>query len=644
MTAPLDPEVLAYQLPSPGDPDLSPDGTRLVYVLHSVEPETRRPRAEIWLCEVDGSSARLFAAAERKGRGARWSPDGTAVAFTGEVDGGRALYVAPPETGAEPRELTRHRQEITDLAWSPDGGWIAYTTEFDPDNPDEEQPPADGVPTVRTTRRIDYKEDGSGWVGERRTQVFLVTVPGGERRRLTKAPFDHSSPQWSPAGHLLAVRVARGDRGGAELALVSIDSGDVDPVTSADGMVEHWAWSTAGDRIVFAADPDHTFQLDFFCYDLAAKTTRRLTDDLGAELEAHPLWLDGRRLLFHAIRRGASGVEVLDTETGTIDAVARWQSRNSGLSADRSRRFVAQSASALASAQEIVVYDREQDRLTTVTEHARPVLTEHPPASWERLEARNGDVTVEAWLLKPPGFDPNQRYPLVLDVHGGPTACHGYRFLAHQQCLATNGFLVLAPNPRGSSSYGRDFARGVVRDWGGGDYQDIVAVLDAVLQRSYADPQRVGIFGISYGGYLTAWAICQTTRFAAAVCGEPIFDIESYYGTSDVGYNGLERHAGGPPHSDPEWYAAHSPSTLAHRATTPTLIFHGEADQRCPIGQSEQMFVALKKAGCETEYVRYPGGSHMFFVVGPPEHRADFLARTLGWFVDHLGGPESRTR
>ncbi|CAN5127505.1 hypothetical protein BH20ACT5_BH20ACT5_11870 [soil metagenome] len=136
----------------------------------------------------------------------------------------------------------------------------------------------------------------------------------------------------------------------------------------------------------------------------------------------------------------------------------------------------------------------------------------------------------------------------------------------------------------------------------------------------------------------------HTHRFKAAICGEPIFDLESDYGTSDVAFHGLERHGGGPPHLEREWYAAHSPSTFAHQTRTPTLIFHGEADARCPIGQSEQMFTALKKAGCQAEYVRYPNGSHMFFLVGPPEHRADFLTRTLEWFREHLGGPEPARR
>ena len=167
-----------------------------------------------------------------------------------------------------------------------------------------------------------------------------------------------------------------------------------------------------------------------------------------------------------------------------------------------------------------------------------------------------------------------------------------------------------------------------------------MAVVDALLERPYADAEQLGIYGSSYGGYMVAWTIGQTDRLKAAVSRAPVFDLESFYGTSDIGYSWSDSQFGGPPHENAAWYAAHSPSTFAHRATTPTLILHGEADERCPIGQGEQMFVALRRAGCETEFVRYPGGSHLFFRAGGrPEHRVDFLTRVLGWFSDHLGGP-----
>ena len=176
-------------------------------------------------------------------------------------------------------------------------------------------------------------------------------------------------------------------------------------------------------------------------------------------------------------------------------------------------------------------------------------------------------------------------------------------------------------------------------DWGGEDYLDLMAVVDEVLERPYADAERTGIYGYSYGGYMTSWTIGQTDRFKAAVCGAPCFDLESMYGTSDIGHIfGPLQWGGDAARQSPEWYAAHSPSSFAHRATTPTLIIHGEADDRCPIGQGEQMFVALLDAGCEVEFARYPGGSHLFLRSGPPAHKVDYFTRVTSWFRDHLGG------
>jgi dipeptidyl aminopeptidase/acylaminoacyl peptidase len=347
--------------------------------------------------------------------------------------------------------------------------------------------------------------------------------------------------------------------------------------------------------------------------------------------------MDAERVLFHGIEHGASGLYTLDTRTGVVERAHRWDATNQGLSTDVARRYVAQAHSSFERVGEISVHDRTTNQTRIVTAYNDALLRDAPPASWERIEVRRGEFAIEAWLLKPPDFDPAKRYPVVLDVHGGPHGAYGHIFNANQQCLATNGFLVVIANPRGSGTYGRTFTQQVVRDWGGEDYLDLMAVLDHVLERPYADPDRTGIYGYSYGGYMTAWTISQTRRFQAAVCGAPCFDLESMFGTSDVGYGFCREEYGGDPHEEREWYARHSPSTYAQATCTPTLIVHGEADDRCPIGQGEQMFVALSRAGCEVEFARYPGGSHLFLRGGPAEHREDFYTRVLAWFTSHLG-------
>lgn len=223
-----------------------------------------------------------------------------------------------------------------------------------------------------------------------------------------------------------------------------------------------------------------------------------------------------------------------------------------------------------------------------------------------------------------------------MEVHGGPHGHHGYGFHSVVELLATNGYLVLTVNPRGSATYGRAFADAVVADWGGQDWLDLLAAVDLVAAREYVDPERLGICGYSYGGYMTSWAIGQTDRFKAACCGAPCFNLVSDYGTSDMGLYWDPIEFGVTPWDDPDWFRAHSPSTFADRATTPTLISHGEADNRCAIGQGEEMFAALLRAGCETEFVRYPGASHAFTHTGKVGQREDFLARWLDWFRRHL--------
>jgi len=644
MGQPLTPELLVYSWKRPGDPQVSPDGRQIVYTLAEVEASTKKATSHLWLCVIDGSEPRRLTWAGRQNSNARWSPDGRCIAFISDRVDKNGIFVLPLEAGGEAREVTRHRQPISGLAWAPDGRGIAYVTAFDPENPNEEESPKDAAPRVRVTRRIDYKQDGRGYLGDARTQVFVVEVQTGEQHRITSEPFDHELPQWSPDGHWLAVRQLRLNGMVSQLVLVPVPAGEARVIGPDSGTIGAWAWSPGGDRILIAADPEKSWHYDFFLYDLASDTMARLTDDLPCLVEAftdaHPIWLDEEHALFHGFRAGASGLYQIDVITGSVEQLESSTTQRSGLSVDRSGRFVVQACSSLEAGDELSVYDRETRELRVVTQWNQPVLTEHPPARWERFEVPRGEFTIEAWLLFPPQFDPAKRYPLVLAIHGGPNSFYGYAFDPIRELLATNGFLVLFSNPRGSTTYGRLFTQQVSRDWGGEDYRDLMAVVDRVTERPYVDPGRLGVWGYSYGGYMTAWIIGHTDRFRAAVCGAPAFDLVSMYGTSDISHAFGELQWGGPPHAEPEWYRAHSPWWFAHHARTPTLIIHGEADERCPIGQGEQMFVALLKAGCEVEFARYPGASHAMLRDGWPEHRQDVLARILGWFRSHLGGPD----
>jgi dipeptidyl aminopeptidase/acylaminoacyl peptidase len=551
----------------------------------------------------------------------------------------------------EARELVHHqRAAIGALAWSPDGRSIAYTANFDPDNPDEKPPVEGRAPKVRVTRRLDYKQDNRGWVNDVRSQVFLVDVANGERRMLTREPDDLFYPQWSPDGGKLAARIATNNGIQSHLALIDVATAQTRHVGPIAGTIGVWSWSPGSDCILFTGDTEPTSGVDFFIYDVQQDRISRLTTDLPCLPEAgfptilgpsQPVWLDNNRVIFHGVRGGESGSYCFNVETTDLEREHGTQSLSVGFSLDDRRRYVAQANSSLDSPGELAILDRQTGQRRIITQHNTGLLESAPAAEWERFDVERDGTIVEAWLLKPADFDPRQKYPVVLDVHGGPHSYYGFAFNNVQQILASHGFLVVFSNPRGSGSYGRDFAQQVRCDWGGEDYLDLMAVLDTVLERPYADGERTGIWGYSYGGYMTAWAIGQSSRFKAAVCGAPCFDLESMYGTSDISHVWGPYQWGGKPHEASEAFAAHSPSTFAHRTRTPTLIVQGEADDRCPIGQGEQMFVALKQAGCEVEFARYPGGSHAMLRVGPPSHRADFLERVLGWFTDHLNSGQN---
>ncbi len=644
----ISPEVAIYGFTMAGDPQISPNGEWIVYTLSTTNKKTHKGESNLWLCRVDGSDGRRLTWSGERNSGGRWSPDGSQIAFVSNRSKKSGIFVLDANQPGDARELTSHNQAVHDLTWSADGTQIAYSTVFDPENPDESEPDPDAPPRVHVTRRIDYKQDGLGYINDARVQVWVVDVASGERRMITSKAVDHYYPQWSPDGKTISVEIPNRNGMCSQLGLVSVESGETKLVGPEDGTVGVWSWSPSGDRIIFAGDTQQTHQLDFFVYDVKSGDVRRLTDDLqslpaggrpGRATPSQPVWLDDRQVLFHAMRAGASGLHIIDAESGSIEPIHQWQAVLSGLSSDDANRYIVQGYSGFDATGEISVFDSQDNSNRTITSYSAPTLAEYPPAQWERFDVERGGLTIEAWLLKPADFDPSKKYPVILEIHGGPNGHFGYGFDPMHQCLVSNGFILAFSNPRGSSSYGRDFTMRVTEDWGGEDYKDLMAVMDKVEELPYVDPKRTGVSGYSYGGYMTSWTIGQTDRFQACVCGAPCFDLESMYGTSDISHTFGELQWGGQPHKSKEWYEAHSPSTFAHRATTPTLIVHGEADDRCPIGQGEQMFIALKKAGCEVEFARYPGGSHGFRSVGNPAHREDVFIRMIGWFKDHLGEP-----
>ena len=340
-------------------------------------------------------------------------------------------------------------------------------------------------------------------------------------------------------------------------------------------------------------------------------------------------WTDDGRILFQGDSKGESFVCQVQATGGPVEPIAGGGVEMERMVVDAENSTAAVRVLPQSSLSNVSTVDLATGEMTRVTDYNEAYFGQHPSGVMEKFTITRSGFDVESRLILPPDFDESQRYPLVLDIHGGPQGRFTDAFRLDHQVLATAGYLVLGVNPRGSSSYGNDFAEAVFQDWGGEDYRDIMDAVDEVCSRVYVDETRLGVGGFSYGGYMSAWIVGHETRFKAAVVGAPCTNLVSLYGTSDEGVSFGDPHFGGPASENMAAFIERSPITYTGAVETPVLLMHGEADTTCPIGQSEEYFVALKRLGKNVEFVRFPGCNHFFRTSGAPRMRQEYLERSL---------------
>ena len=632
-----------FQLEYAADPQISPDGSQVVYVRTSMDIMKDRKRGELWIVNADGSDHRRLAA----GSSPRWSRDGNRLAYT--ADG--QIHLRWMDTG-ETATLTQLLESPSGLRWSPDGRLIAFNMlvpSAPPTLAPAPKPPAgaDWAAPPIMEDRFKSRQDGVGYLDFGFNHIFVVSVDGGTPVQVTSGDFQHSSAAaWTPDGNHLVFSSNRGpawehDYRNSELYAASILTGEIGPLTDRPGPDHSPAVSPDGRHIAFVGyeDRTRTYQVSRLqVMNIDGSGARVVTGGLDRSV-SNPVWAaDGSGLYFRYDDEGNSKV-AFTTLDGDVTVLADDLGGTSYGRPYGGGSFSIANDGTFALNQtrpdmpgEVAVGRRGGNGARTITALNQDLLAGRTLGAVEEIwwESSFDGRPIQGWIVKPPDFDPGRRYPFILEIHGGPISNYGDRFSAEIQLMAAAGYIVLYANPRGSTGYGEEFGDLLYRNYPGEDYDDLISGVDAVIERGYVDENNLFLTGGSAGGIMTAWIVGKTDRFRAAVSQKPVINWISKTLTADNWYGYYFSRYEGLPWENPEPYWRFSPLSLAGNVTTPTLFITGEEDLRTPLSESYQMYHALKMRGIDTAVIRLPGASHD--MSRRPSQLMAKVANIVAWF------------
>ncbi|MBV8805685.1 MAG: S9 family peptidase, partial [Sinobacteraceae bacterium] len=641
-----------FSLQYVSDPQIRPDGRAVAYVRVSYDIMTDRPRRSIWLVDLDTGSQTPLVAGPGSGSSysPRWSPDGKRLAYVA-TDGGRSqLYVRWMQSD-EAARITDLTETPEELEWSPDGRFIAFIMR----TPDEKAnlgtplPKPEGAnwaEPLTIITDIKYRADGEGYLKPGYTHAFVVSAEGGFPRQLTFGAYNEDGPlAWTPDGRYVLVSGNRTegwkrDPVTSEIYQVSVADAVVTPLTERVGPDKVPRVSPDGKKIAYLGFDDRVLgyqNVRLYIMDREGHNSHSISDQLDRSIDDVRWAADGRSLYVQYTDKAVTRVGRMSLD-GRLQPVAEGLA-GSGLdrpytggsftvSTNGSVAFTAGSTDHPPDLS--VVRGNRTTRLTRLNDDlfaVRKLASVEPLAVSSSVDKR----PIDAWLVRPPNMQAGRKYPLILEIHGGPYTSYGPVFSTDDQLYAAAGYMVLYTNPRGSTSYGEEFANLIQHDYPSHDYDDLMSAVDAAIATGSVDSDQLYVTGGSGGGVLTAWIVGRTHRFRAAATQKPVINWGSFALTTDIATYVPKYWFGKLPWEDPEGYWKHSPLSLVGNVTTPTLVVVGGEDYRTPVSDSEQYYEALQLRGVPTALVKVPGASHGGLAARPSQSAAKAGA-ILAWF------------
>lgn len=637
------------------DPQLSPDGSKVLYVQKQSHPTDKtKYTTQIWCVATSGSEPHLMTGETSGNSTPRWSPDGQSIAFNSSRAGTNQIWLLSA-FGGEAQQLTKYTRPLTLVAWSPDGSKLLATCKIKPEDLVESK---EEKSDVKVITRLHYKMNSVGYHDDRNTHLFVIDAETGEAKQITDGAFDHNSAAWSPDSKQIVFTAKRYDDADYvdynDLYSVSPEGGEIKKLTNSDGSFSEPSFSHDGKWIAYVGHqnefgnatmakiwimPAAGGEATMICHDFDYSVGGGIGSDMTAGTEIRPAWNQGDSKIFFAATTGCvTRIFTVNVKGSKPEAITSAEKAIYGMSYHAKLGCLAYTLNEPSNMGDLYFATEcgcDEKRLTAVNKTWYEEVWTSLPEQYE-FTADNG-VKLEGWLLKPYGYEEGKKYPMVLEIHGGPHATYGLAFNHEMQCLCGLGYAVLYVNPQGSTGYGQAFNNAIFHDWGGQDYRDLMlAVEKALVKWPWLDAARLGVTGGSYGGYMTNWMIGHTDIFKAAVTLRSTSNRFSMFGTSDIGYKNGSLEFDGNPWVNYEHYLMHSPITYVENIKTPLLMMHSEQDYRCPIEQSEQFFTALKWLKKEVVFVRFPNENHELSRSGQPTHRMERLKHMMGWFTKYI--------